>query len=355
MTYFNLFSNILITKGASRILISDLQRNISELYPLELNDLIDELKIKPIEDIIKNYDTDSKEIIKEYIDLLLKEEYGFLSQNKQDKNFPPLSYEYKNYNILSNIFIELNDLSVISKIKDSVENLQIKYIVIYYHNCLSINDFLEIENYFKDSVVESIEIFSQYHLNVDKTFIQTLNENTIRISSIIFFNCKEYLFEVDEEYRFTINFTDENLKISSCGKVDLQYFNTNLPKVLEAINYNSCLHQKISIDKDGNIKNCPAMSQSFGNIKNTTLEKVFLQNDLKKYWNLTKDHIEVCKDCEFRYICTDCRAYTEQIHKNDDGLDVSKPLKCGYNPYTAEWEAWSINPLKQKAIRYYGM
>ena len=34
---------------------------------------------------------------------------------------------------------------------------------------------------------------------------------------------------------------------------------------------------------------------------------------------------------------------------------LSKPLKCGYNPYTCEWEEWSTNPLKQKAIEYYGM
>ncbi|MEM8527245.1 MAG: hypothetical protein AAGG68_21570 [Bacteroidota bacterium] len=33
----------------------------------------------------------------------------------------------------------------------------------------------------------------------------------------------------------------------------------------------------------------------------------------------------------------------------------SKPLKCGYNPYTGEWAEWSTNPLKQKAIAYYGM
>jgi hypothetical protein len=31
----------------------------------------------------------------------------------------------------------------------------------------------------------------------------------------------------------------------------------------------------------------------------------------------------------------------------------SKPLKCGYNPYTAIWEDWSTNPLKKKAIDFY--
>lgn len=97
------------------------------------------------------------------------------------------------------------------------------------------------------------------------------------------------------------------------------------------------------------------MPQTFGNIKDTTLEEALRQKDFKRYWNLTKDHIEVCKDCEFRYICIDCRAFTEQTNFDENRLDVSKPLKCGYNPYTAEWEEWSTNPLKQKAILYYGM
>lgn len=85
------------------------------------------------------------------------------------------------------------------------------------------------------------------------------------------------------------------------------------------------------------------------------MEEALQHPDFKKYWNLTKDQIEVCKDCEFRYICTDCRAYTERSHTNKEGLDISKPLKCGYNPYTGEWEEWSTNPLKQKAIQYYGL
>lgn len=79
---------------------------------------------------------------------------------------------------------------------------------------------------------------------------------------------------------------------------------------------------------------------------------VTLKNNpgFKKYWNIKKDDMTKCKDCEFRYICTDCRAYLE------DPDDIySAPLKCGYDPYTGKWEKWSKNPLKQKAIEYYGM
>ena len=92
------------------------------------------------------------------------------------------------------------------------------------------------------------------------------------------------------------------------------------------------------------------MSEVFGNIKDTTLKEAIEKPGFKKYWDINKDKIHVCKDCEFRYICTDCRAYVE------DPEDIlSKPLKCGYNPYTGEWSEWSSNPLKQRAIEFYGM
>lgn len=72
MKYFNLFSNILITKGVTRILISDLQRNTSELYPLELDDLIKELKTASVEEVLKDYDQESHAAVQEYLDFLLE-------------------------------------------------------------------------------------------------------------------------------------------------------------------------------------------------------------------------------------------------------------------------------------------
>lgn len=135
-----------------------------------------------------------------------------------------------------------------------------------------------------------------------------------------------------------------------CGNINTSYFVSELYTYIEGQNYNTCLNQKITIDKDGFIKNCPSMQSHFGHVSNTTLEKVLTDPNFSKFWNITKDKIHVCKDCEFRYICTDCRAYVE----DPDDL-YSKPLKCGYNPYTSEWSEWSDNPLKQPAIEYYGM
>ncbi|WP_223558443.1 grasp-with-spasm system SPASM domain peptide maturase [Chryseobacterium lathyri] len=353
MTYFNLFSNILVTKGASRILISDLQRNISELYPLEFYDIIEELKSKSIENILGSYDAESQKFMHEYIELLLEKEYGFITEGNWDGSFPSLSYKFSEPSEISNIFIEVSDTSVLDRIKESIETLRVKYLVIYCNKKLSLNEFQSIDLQFEGSVLNGIEIFSPFYDNVDEEFINHLSQTLTGIYSLVFYSCPKAPVKPKDVFRFSLQFSQENLKISSCGKVDLKYFNTNISKVTEAVNHNSCLHKKIGIDINGNIKNCPLMAESFGNINDTSLEDAVIKPGFRKYWNLTKDKIEICKDCEFRYICTDCRAYTERNHTNSEGLDTSKPLKCGYDPYTGKWETWSKNPLKQEAIRFY--
>lgn len=63
---------------------------------------------------------------------------------------------------------------------------------------------------------------------------------------------------------------------------------------------------------------------------------------------LHKDRIDVCRSCELRYACSDCRAYLE---RPEDSL--SKPLKCGYDPETGIWSDWARSPAKSAAIAYY--
>lgn len=354
MKYFNLFSNILVTRGATRVLISDLQRNTSKLFPIEMAEIIDELKKKAIEEILNIYDPESQEIIHDYISLLLKNEYGFISEGSWDNHFPQLSSNFRDPSEISTLFMEIKSLSILDSIQDSVERSGIKFLVIYCRQELGINDFQEINFKFKDSVLSGIQIFSPFHKAVDLKFFETLQQESTRIYSLVFYNCVKVPFKTKDIFRFTVNFSRENLKISSCGKVDLKYFNTNISKVSEAIHHNSCLHKKIGIDLHGNIRNCPLMPESFGNINDTSLEEALSKPGFRKYWNITKDQINICKDCEFRYICTDCRAYTERNHKDSEGLDISKPLKCGYDPYTGKWEAWSKNPLKKEVISFYG-
>jgi SPASM domain peptide maturase of grasp-with-spasm system len=193
MRYFNLFSNILITKGACRILISDLQRNVSELYPLELYEVIQELRNDCIENIINGYNEESQVMVKEYLNILLQNEYGFITEHNWDKNFQVLSYEYDDASILSEIFMEFSEISVLKKIKRSIEHFRIKHLVLYSTKKFTTEDFIEIDQTFATSVLSGIEIFSPYHEDVNKLFINTLHKNTERIYNIIFYSCRKNL------------------------------------------------------------------------------------------------------------------------------------------------------------------
>lgn len=350
MRYFNLYSNIFLTKGFNRVLISDLQRNVSELYPIEFYEIIIELNKTSIDELSLDFDSESHVILQEYIDILLKKEYGFITSKSKDFNFPQMSNLYNDPSAISNLFIELDDMSFLGKIKNSIENLGIKHLVIYCERKLDVDEIIKIDNIFFSSSIVGIEIYCLFHEVFNEKTMNLLHQKTFRINSFVFYNCSEKFLKIKGNFKFSLEFTKKLLVRLSCGKISLEYFETNISKVLESINHNTCLHKKISVDKNGNIKNCPSMVESFGNIKDTTLEEALNKPNFKKYWNTTKDQINVCKDCEFRHICTDCRAFTENPQDQ-----YSKPLKCGYDPYTNKWEEWSTNPLKQKAIVFYGM
>jgi hypothetical protein len=75
------------------------------------------------------------------------------------------------------------------------------------------------------------------------------------------------------------------------------------------------------------------MEHVYGNIRDTSLLEVVMYKNFCSLWNITKDKIDVCKDCEFRYACEDCRH-----HIKDKQNICSQPSKCQYNPYIAKWK-----------------
>ncbi|HEX6910762.1 MAG TPA: hypothetical protein VF142_10205, partial [Longimicrobium sp.] len=117
-----------------------------------------------------------------------------------------------------------------------------------------------------------------------------------------------------------------------CGQVHPLYFAVNLSAFAEARGANSCLNRKISVDAQGEIRNCPSMPRSFGNAARVPLAAALEAEGFREHWGVTKDQVQTCRDCEFRYVCTDCRAWV-----SDPADARSKPARCTYDPYTAAW------------------
>ena len=349
MKTYKLFSNCILVKGFTRSTIIDTQRKDYFLIPNDLYNILNKGSLICFEDLEKEF-SNSKQTIKEYKNFLLEEELIFECNQSEADLFVPVQKNYFSSSIITNMIIDLSDSlnPFLEKIKNEIEKLAVVALQIRIFDFQEkvLHNFLNL--FEEDSRLYDLQIVLKFEHNMTSKLEELLKYT--RINKILIFG-GESNYKNERVIFIQRSITDAK----SCGLIDENILHINSDIVYESINFNSCLHKKMSIDSEGNICNCPSMSQSFGNIRNTTLEEALNHHDFKKYWNLTKDQIEVCKDCEFRYICTDCRAYTERSHKNKEGLDISKPLKCGYDPYTGEWKEWNTNPLKQKAIKYYGI
>lgn len=347
-----LFECCRIVRGYNRSVICDLQRFSYRFIPNELADLLIRFKGLSVESIQAEYDHLYDDIIQENFDLLKTSEIVFYTTHPEW--FPDMSLEWHDPSPLTNAIIDVIQIDSMDfgNLWTQLSDLGCEHIQIRIFGVVGLHELETALALIGTQRVTAVEILFPYIPNISEQYLVDVVFRQPRISALLIHSAPETRLVYESETNMgTIYFLEETLSDNShCGQIFQNLFTVNITNFTESHHHNSCLNRKISIDTEGNIKNCPSMSQSFGNIRDTTLQQALEHPDFKKYWNVTKDQIEVCKDCEFRYICTDCRAYIE----NPQDM-YSKPLKCGYNPYTCEWEEWSTNPLKQKAIDYYGM
>lgn len=120
---------------------------------------------------------------------------------------------------------------------------------------------------------------------------------------------------------------------------------------------NNCLSGKITITDNGNILPCIfSREQIVGNARAQTLDKI-LEGRIQRVWGTTKDNVLVCQDCEYRYVCFDCRPLSEgSACGNGEYLSAPYP-RCTYNPYEGVWGGgtWKVdergNPYYDETLK----
>jgi SPASM domain peptide maturase of grasp-with-spasm system len=349
---FKLFSCCFPVKGATRSVICDVQRHTFDFVPNTLLEIVAIFEGKTIQDIITAYGEENEEAIKEYFTFLYEQEYIFFCDSEAElARFPKMSLEWDAPFQVTNAIIDIEDETIFDfeNIVNQLETLSCPNVQFRVFKPISWEVMDNICQLFEKKSIKTIHLILPFDENLAFGTIEKTCSKYKRITLIEFFGA---MTEKEENIGYCKVFYIKEIITGAnhCGRISARYFVSNLNFFTESQHHNTCLNRKISIDKNGNIKNCPSMTESYGNIANITLQEALNHPDFKKYWNIKKDQISVCKDCEFRHICTDCRAYVENLE------DIySKPLKCGYNPYTCEWEDWSTNPLKEKAMKHYGL
>ncbi|MEI7597421.1 MAG: grasp-with-spasm system SPASM domain peptide maturase [Bacteroidota bacterium] len=336
--YLKLYTDCIPVKGYRRALIYDLNMQQFQFVPISLLEIIEKSKSHTIREVKKSYGNNFDSVIDEYLNFIQNKDYGFYCDDIEEiKCFPEIELFWDYPAKISNIVIDIDEKStinicnIISEIEQlGTKNLQLRFY--YSYDLKKVSKFLDL---LSKSSITIIEIFIKFHKESDFAILNDICDRNPRVKSIVVFNSEKDEIFNEGYYNLGIILKVKQSIISSmnCGNIQSAYFNTSIPLFTESQHYNTCLNRKLCIDTEGNIKNCPAMERSFGNIKDSTLEDALNKEGFKDLWGIRKDDIDVCKDCEFRYMCTDCRCFIK-----DPSNIYSQPAKCPYNPYIAKWE-----------------
>src|SRR5699024_10450516 len=114
-----------------------------------------------------------------------------------------------------------------------------------------------------------IEILVAHQISfTEKAMIELMNFSPALMSLVIFNSPFDKTINHPYQDGAILRYIQRDINtVKLCGKITKDYFSSNLQSFSESLNHNSCLNRKISIDTEGNIKNCPSMPESYGNIK----------------------------------------------------------------------------------------
>jgi len=333
MIHLLLFSNCFPVKGFRRSLICDVTRSRYDFIPNTLYELLIRFNGSPLDVIRAAVGEDHRDIFDKYLEFLLDKEYVFLTDHPE--LFPPVELSWESPAVITNAIVDIDADSThdLRKIVAQLDGLGCQALEIRTFDALDARAVALAIDAVRDSGLRSVQLLLKYHPDYSKELFRNLLAQNQRIMSITVHSTDDELLTGQAQNEINVFFI-KNLILSEehCGAISKFNFASNILLFMESHFHNSCLNRKIAVDKKGFIRNCPSATNHYGLFGQRTLKEAIAEPLFRQAWNIKKDDIAICRDCEFRHICTDCRVYTA-----DRGDIYSKPAKCSYDPYTASW------------------
>lgn len=294
-----LFASCIAVRGQEQSLIYDFQRNDAYRITNSVYELLTFIEKRSYGEVLARYPKAQKTI-----KFLLENEILFLT--KEPENFPALSEEWFSPEDISNAVIEVN--------ADSKHDYQKLFFELQILHCRNILLKMNIPN--PENEIEHILKIAMFH---EIYFVEIwVKKNISRIKRNILIKRYPILRKI-------LTFTSRPRKSTIIRQCIVQYSDLSSFKeycmethsnpiinyrfYCEAKLYNTCLNKKISIDSNGNVKNCLYLDQTFGNYKIETIKDIVASQEYMQMWHLNRDSIAKCRSCEFRYMCTDCSPF----------------------------------------------
>jgi len=238
-------------------------------------------------------------------------------------------------------FVEIFTNATLLTEKDlrEIKDLGVHIAVSIYSHSESIHDFVTQTAGSHYRVTQTLERLQELNIPTRiATILMRANQDTIE-KTCEWISCLGFRRPKVDTVRPTGRGSD--IEIAPTDEIYRQYavatrpdFKARRRTVCRSLHENSCLSGKITIVDSGVVLPCIfGRTWEVGNVHQSSLTSIISGDPLQRLWHFTKDQVLVCRDCEYRYVCGDCRPLAHTVSKH---LEAPSP-RCAYNPYTGEW------------------
>jgi SPASM domain peptide maturase of grasp-with-spasm system len=330
--YYKIFDCCKVVEGPTRCIIYDLQRKKYYSVSKYLNTFLEKIGIHEVNSTAYN-NTDQ-----ELINYLLSKEILFVMDECLINQFPASDETWLYPAHITNAIITLSkpfcfNLEFLLTQLDEIICRDIVFIFDGYLPSIKYLD--EIYKSFEGSLVKTSDLFIPYSTEEVLEAYKGLTDKYNRISSIFIYGAPDNLAYKSSVVEPGNIFLQKSalLNTNEIPNITPDHFSLNGDLYRESLMYNTFFNRKIFLDQMGNVFNAPNSLNSYGNLSAEPILKIIDKVDFQKYWPLKKGIIDVCRECEFRYMCVDSRIPVQR--KNGEWFHS---YECNYNPYIAKWK-----------------
>jgi SPASM domain peptide maturase of grasp-with-spasm system len=357
--YVFLFSDCVPVEGAAASAIYDLTRGRISTFPSAYYPFLDRFRRQRLGEILDALSEDEREGCLQLVQFLLAEEYACMMDDPGA--FPALASGWDAPGVIQDAIIDVDARQHdYAKLVSELDALGCPHLQVRSYSArFGVSELAALARLCHGTSIQTLQaILVHEPALTDDDYAEVVTRHRIIVALTVHAAGEDRRLVVDRGARGSsaaltavhVDFTTKVMESHlDCGSITTgSLLVPSTPTFHELRHFNGCLNRKISVDASGHVRNCPAMPESFGDHEAVTLAEVVARAGFQRAWRLAKDEIEVCRDCPYRYACTDCRALLE-----DPGVETSKPLKCGYDPYTDSWTDWRARPHAMATMEGY--
>jgi SPASM domain peptide maturase of grasp-with-spasm system len=322
-------------KGFRRSAIYDLNRKTYDLIPQALYSILTEYEGKTVQEVKQDFADPA--VIDEYFEFLLQKEYIFFCSKEDFSQFSPLILQWDYSALITNAILCLDENSSydLPEVMNQLENLGCRHVLIFSKAHLDIAYFECLLESLDLSTFQSIEIHTRPHESLHLRSLKNFAGKFPRIRAFIVYSsvADKIYCEQSQPYGIIAFMREEACLTKDPGDSLSDYFNVNIHLFSEAQRHNVFYNRKLIVDVTGTISNTFTGECTDHRVSQSDLKEVVEAPSFQRLWNVSKDSIAVCRDCEFRYMCSDSR-----IPDQEQGGLWRFESECAYNPYLAKWK-----------------